>query len=169
MFTVKNWQGIALAQDNSTTCWLTCYQMLYKWRGINDAGLDKILEKVGIKMFDENSNGAKETGLKAKDYVTANSALGLQSLKGGEYDQTELEYMLEKKGPIWTTMKYGKGNHNVVVVGAGEEQVKYINPWWDVPPKKYEIITCKLKDFNLTLKHFNNWKGANACFPGVIA
>src|SRR5688500_5193406 len=135
MFTVRNWQGIALAQDYATTCWLTCYQMLFKWRGINDNGIDKIVENAGIKMYDENSNGAKETGLKAKDYVTANGSLGLQSLKGGEFNEAELEYMLEKKGPIWTTMRYGKGNHNIVVVGAGGGKVKYINPAWDIVKK----------------------------------
>lgn len=156
-----------MPQEDWATCWLACYQMLFKWRGISAHGIDKILENVGIKMFDEYSNGAKETGLKAKHYVTANSALGLQSLKGGEFDQTELEYLLEKKGPIWTTMKYGKGNHNVVVIGAGGGQVKYINPWWDVE-EKYEVVTCKLSELNPYLKHMNNWKGANACFPGVI-
>ncbi len=164
MFTVNNWQSIALAQDNSTTCWLTCYQMLFKWRGINSDGIDKIVENAGIKMFDENSNGAKETGLKAKQYVAANSSLGLQSLKGGEFDDTELEYMLEKKGPIWATMQYGKGNHNIVVIGGGDGRVKYINPDWS-GVKKPEIIDCELKSLNLYLKHFNNWKGANACFP----
>lgn len=164
MFTIRNYQSIALAQDNSTTCWLTCYQMLFKWRGINTDGIDKILEGVGIKMFDNESNGAKETGLKAKDYVMANSALGLQSLKGGEFNESELEYMLEKKGPIWTTMRYGSGNHNVVVIGAGDGKVKYINPWWDVV-KKPDIVETQLSSFNMTLKRFNGWKGSNACFP----
>ena len=167
MYTVKNWQNFALAQDSSKTCWLTCYQMLYKWRGINSDGLDKIVENAGIKMFDDDENGAMETGLKAKDYVTANSALGLQSLKGGELDSTELEYMLEKKGPIWATMKFGAGNHNIVVFGGGDDQVKYINPLWEVE-KKYYVVEGKLSQLNLALKHFNNWKGANACFPGVI-
>jgi Papain-like cysteine protease AvrRpt2 len=167
MYTVKNWQTIGLAQDDSTTCWLTCYKILYRWRGINAEGLDTILENAGIKMFDSESNGAKETGLKAKDYVKANSTLGLQSLKGGEFDQTELEYTLEKKGPIWATMKFGAKNHNIVIVGAGEEQVRYINPWWDVE-KKYDMVTCQLSQLNPFLKHMNNWKGANACFPGVI-
>jgi len=167
MYIVKNWQNFALAQDNSTTCWLTCYQMLYKWRGISAEGLDKILEKVGIKMFNDAGDGAKEKGLKAKDYVAANSALGLQSLKGGEFDETELVYMLEKKGPIWATMLFGETNHNIVVFGAGDGQVKYINPWWDVE-KKYDVVTCALSKLNPFLKKFNNWKGANACFPGVI-
>jgi hypothetical protein len=164
MFTVNKGESIALAQDNSTTCWLTCYQMMFKWRGINTGGIDTILEGIGIKMFDENSNGAKETGLKAKDYVNANSRLGLQSLKGGEFDQVELEYTLEKKGPIWATMLYGANNHNIVIIGAGDEKVKYINPYWDVV-KKPEIVTSKLKDLNKSLKKFNNWKGSNACYP----
>ena len=163
MITVKNWENIALAQDAATTCWLTCYQMLFKWRGINTLGIDKIVESAGIKMFDGN-NGAKETGLKAKDYVASHSSLGLQSLKGGEFDSSELEYILEKKGPVWTTMRYGAGNHNVVIVGAGGGKVKYINPWWEVV-KKPDIVTSDLKSLNLCLKPFNNWKGANACFP----
>ena len=164
MYTVPNGHNIAMAQDNSTTCWLACYQMMFKWRGINHNGIDKILEDRGIKMFDENSNGAKETGLKAKDYVTANGSLGLQSLKGGEFRQDELDYMLEKKGPIWATMRYGAGNHNVVIIGSGDGKVKYINPWWDVV-KQPDVVTSSLDQFNRTLKHFNNWKGANACFP----
>ena len=164
MFTVTNGEKIAMAQDNATTCWLTCYQMMFKWRGIATTGIDTILESVGIKMFDSNSNGAKETGLKAKDYVMAHSRLGLQSLKGGELDQTELEYILEKKGPIWATMLYGSTNHNIVIIGAGDNKVKYINPWWDVV-KKADIVTTETKSLNAQLKKFNNWKGANACFP----
>lgn len=164
MFIVNNWQNIALAQDSATTCWLTCYQMLFKWRGIITEGIDQNLERIGIKMFDEFSNGAKETGLKAKDYVTAHSALGLQSLKGGEFTSYELEYTLMKKGPIWTTMRFGAGNHNIVIIGGGDDKVKYINPLWDVI-KKPDIVDCELKSLNLYLKHFNNWRGANACFP----
>ena len=164
MYTVKNWQNFALPQDNSTTCWLTCYQMLYKWRGISAEGIDKILEKVGIKMFNDEGDGAKQKGLKAKDYVTANSALGLQSLKGGELDSAELEYQLAKKGPIWATMLFGKFNHNIVIVGGGDGMVQYINPYWDVE-KKYDLVTCELSKLNPVLKKFNGWKGANACFP----
>ena len=164
MYTVPKGESIAMAQDYRTTCWLTCYQMMFKWRGIGTTGIDTILESAGIKMFDENSNGAKETGLKAKDYVLANSKLGLQSLKGGEFDQTELEYILEKKGPIWATIKYGAGNHNIVVIGAGDNKVKYINPDWDIV-KKFTIVTTETKSLNKELSKFNNWKGANACFP----
>jgi hypothetical protein len=167
MYIVKNWQNFALAQDNSTTCWLTAYKMLYKWRGISAEGIDAILEKVGIKMFNDAGDGAKEKGLKAKDYVTANSSLGLNSLKGGELDDTELPYLLEKRGPIWATMLFGEKNHNIVIFGGGDGQVKYINPWWDVE-KKYDVVTCALSQLNTVLKKFNNWKGANACFPGVI-
>jgi hypothetical protein len=164
MFTVKNWQSIAMPQDNSTTCWLTCYKMLFKWRGINPEGLDNILEGIGLKKFTDEDTGTFQKGLMLKDYVTANSTLGLQSLQGGEFNQDALEYMLEKKGPIWCTMLFGNYNHNVVVIGAGEEQVQYINPWWDIE-KKYRLVTSKLSDFNKTLKRFNGWKGANACWP----
>ena len=153
-----------MPQDESKTCWLTCYKMLYKWRGINSEGLDNILDGIGIKKYRDDDTGTFQKGLMLKDYVTANSTLGLQSLQGGEFNQDALEYMLEKKGPIWCTMLFGSYNHNVVVVGAGEEQVMYINPWWEIE-KKYQLVTSKLSDFNKTLKRFNGWKGANACWP----
>jgi hypothetical protein len=169
MFTVDKGESIARAQANGATCWLACYQMMFKWKGISDdaEGIKERLKGVGIPMIvpAPDEDGALQKGLKGKYYPTANGSVGLQSLKGGELDSTELDYILRKKGPIWATMKFGSINHNIVVIGAGDGNVKYINPGSDLNLLKADIVTSSLTDFNKVLKHFNGMKGANACWP----
>ncbi|MBL8228661.1 MAG: hypothetical protein JNL98_09295 [Bryobacterales bacterium] len=168
MYTVPRGESIAMPQDYATTCWLTCYQMMFKWRGINPNadGIKKALEGAGIAMFNVEGNGACETGLKAKQYPQAHGSIGLRALKGGPLDMTELEYLLEKSGPIWCTMRYGGYNHNVVIIGAGEDRVRWIDPYWEQgSPKAPTIKSNTLKAFNNELKRFDGWKGSNACWP----
>jgi len=169
MFTVEKGDSIARPQSDPTTCWLACYQMMFKWKGISDDadGIKERVKTVGVPMIapPPDEDGALQKGLKGKYYPTANGALGLQSLKGGELDATELDYILRKKGPIWATMKFGSINHNIVIIGYGEENVKYINPGGDLNLQKADIVTCPLKDLNKVMKHFNGMKGANACWP----
>src|SRR5262249_53051444 len=148
MFTVDRGESIARPQADEKTCWLACYQMMFKWKGISDdaKGITDRLKAVGVPMEvpPPDGDGAMQKGLNGKYYPTANSDVGLQSLKGGELDETELDYILRKKGPIWATMKYGSINHNIVIIGSGEGKVKYINPGSDLNLLKAEIFTPTL-------------------------
>ncbi len=124
---MKNMQP--MAQDTATTCWLTCLKMLLQWKEA-DYSTEAIRTKlVGTGILWDD---ACSTGLKTRDYMRAAKALGLHPWGcGTSWSPSDFGKWLTM-GPVWVAGRWSTDySHNVVVIGASDEQIKYIDPWWE--------------------------------------
>jgi hypothetical protein len=131
MQTVPMKNMIPLPQDTASTCWLACFRMLYAWLDYDAATIQPKLVAAGI-LWDD----ACATGLKTRDYMTAARALGLVSYgRGDSWSAGSFKRFLAV-GPVWVAGRWMKDySHNVVVIGASDDQIKYIDPWYDTFPE----------------------------------
>jgi hypothetical protein len=141
----------ALGQDTRTTCWYTCYRMMYIWKGLTDPGtVTKSTDAAGnvtyngggdikAKLTANDDKGqpiidwfdACKSGLKAKDYHKAGRALGLQSRACGTgLSLNDLQDML-KYSPVWVAGNWQGFNHNVLVVESTDTEITFADPWSD--------------------------------------
>ncbi len=173
-----------LGQDTKTTCWYTCYRMMWIWKGLTDPGaLTKTTDASGTVTFngggdikakltaiDATSNkpiidwdDACKSGLKAKDYHRAAKALGLQSMACGTgLSLTNLQDML-KISPVWVAGNWQGFNHNVLVTESTDTKVTYADPWSDVGIPGTETDDA---DFFLYGKNFKRDDYGNVIGPG---
>ena len=85
-------------------------------------------------------------GMQAENFKKAAKALGLsawgfgQSLTACDF-RTWLPHT-----PVWVAGRWYDYNHNVIVIGISDEQVKFIDPWWEVE-KKASILTWPIDAF----------------------
>mgnify|MGYP002336459182 CR=1 FL=1 len=131
------------AQRLSTLCWLTCFEMLFTWKGLDPAEIIPELKAGGI-----DTDEAFKTGLKLNQNLKAAKALGMGATGLGQsVSAWDLKERL-KMSPIWTCGKWTAANntHIVVVVGASESTVEYYDPWYDVGP--WEVSDKKSRGFD---------------------
>lgn len=129
------------AQDLATTCWYTCLVMMYEWAEWNPADIKPALVGAGIDWED-----ACKSGLKTKDYFKAAKALPLHGWgSGSSWSVGNFKQWLTL-GPVWVAGRWmSGGSHNVVVIGASDDEIKYIDPWWDTA--KEPTITTRSADW----------------------
>ncbi|MCK8786635.1 hypothetical protein M0638_19860 [Roseomonas sp. NAR14] len=130
-----------LPQDTATTCWLTCFRMMFAWKDRDPAGIRPALEGAGI-LWDD----ACKTGLKTRDYMKAARALGMKAWgSGGSWSAASFASFCTAS-PVWVAGKWEDYPHNIVVTGASREQVRYIDPWWE-GVKEATVATRFADDF----------------------
>lgn len=141
MVTVPMKNMVPLPQDTATTCWLTCFKMMFAWKDRNPNEIRPALEQAGILWED-----ACKTGLKTRDYQKAAKALGLRAWgTGGSWSAANFASFCTIS-PVWVAGKWYDYSHNVVVIGASREQIKYIDPWWE-GAREATTTTRFAKDF----------------------
>jgi hypothetical protein len=117
----------ALPQDLATTCWYTCMVMMYDWAGWNADDIKPAIVGAGI-----NWDDACKTGLKTKDYHVAAKAVKLHGWGcGTSWSAGDFKKWLTL-GPVWVAGRWrSEGSHNVIVIGASDDTIRFIDPWWE--------------------------------------
>jgi len=124
-------------QDLSATCWFTCYDMLFQWKNMDPGTVKKgqIRDKFIAAGIDWDD--AVASGLDLKDLRKAADALGLWRAASSDgfagYDLRDR--IRQTSSPLWVAGKWSakaQDGHVVVVIGASRNQVKFIDPWWQV-------------------------------------
>lgn len=173
-----------LSQDTRTTCWYTCYRMMWIWKFQQDPGeltsqrdaggnvtyLGGGIIKDKLTANDDKTNAplidwddACKSGLKAKDYLKAAKALGMHALACGTgLDLSDLQGLL-RFSPVWVAGNWHGYDHNVVVIEASEKHVKFADPWSDVGIADTETNAA---DFFLYGNNFQQDSSGNITKPG---
>jgi hypothetical protein len=150
-----------IQQINSSTCWLAACQMLYKWKGLPVADVEKKLRNSSDDRVDFDN--WYENGLAHEDAVPLAKALGFGWGAGGALSLDQISDGMRSYGPLLAIGTWNTSSHVIVV--AGVEQVndhKYdtvakimvLNPWFNSPnPEERNLYW-----FNGGLGH---WKGVN--------
>lgn len=118
---------VPLPQATATTCWLTCFHMMFAWKGRDPAEIRPALEKAGVQWAD-----ALKTGLKTQDYMKAAKALGMRPWGTGTSWSAANFASFCTISPVWVAGRWHEYDHNVIVIGASREMVRFIDPWWQV-------------------------------------
>ncbi|MDB5380373.1 MAG: hypothetical protein JWO26_5 [Rhodospirillales bacterium] len=71
----------------------------------------------------------KTTGLLTRDYMKAAMAVGLHSWGAGQsWAPSDFGKWLSL-GPVWVAGRWSpEGSHNVIVIGASETKIRFIDP-----------------------------------------
>lgn len=142
MITVPMKRMSALPQDTATTCWYTCLVMMFQWADRDPGEIKPKLIAAGIDWDD-----ACRTGLKTNKYLTAAKALGLHARGAGQSWSTYEFKSWVATSPVWCAGRWhSEGSHNVVVIGASDEEIRFIDPWWE-GSKEATISTRFANDF----------------------
>jgi len=130
-----------LPQDLATTCWYTCMVMMYQWAEMNPDDIKPAIVGAGI-----NWDDACKSGLKTRDYLKAAKAVKLHGWGSGtSWSAGNFKQWLTM-GPVWVAGRWrSEGSHNVVVIGASDDEIKFIDPWWE--GTKEATITTRSVDF----------------------
>jgi hypothetical protein len=141
MLTVPMKSMVPIPQDTAGTCWLACFRMLYAWLERDAGGIQQKLSDAGV-LWDD----ACKTGLKTKDYMTAARALGLIAYgRGDSWTAGSFQQFLTV-GPVWVAGRWMTDySHNVVVIGASDDTIKFIGPWWE--GAKEATVTTRSADW----------------------
>ncbi len=130
MIMAPGWDDMAkYAQNIPTECWLMCYKMMYSYKNWDESSIEGKLAAVGIDV----TSARNKTGLLTKYYMTAAKALGLRAKGAGQSWSTYDFRSMLPLGPIWVAGRWvADSSHNVVVIGASETKIRFIDPWNDV-------------------------------------
>jgi hypothetical protein len=116
-----------MGQSFSTLCWLTCYQMMYIWKGLDPTTIEsKLRGAAGVDFA-----GACTRGLLDDEMPGAAQALGLATVaEPGGITLAHLKVYL-RVCPLWVAGEwFQNGKHVRLLVGAGNYHVEYFDPWW---------------------------------------
>ncbi len=117
------------AQAIPTECWLMCFRMMYSYKEWDEAEIEGALSAVGVDV----AAAKKTTGLLTRDYMKSAKALYLHAWGAGQsWSVYDFRRWLTL-GPVWVAGRWTAGSsHNVVVIGASETRIRFIDPWNDV-------------------------------------
>jgi hypothetical protein len=126
-------------QYNAATCWLSCYRMLFKWKGQAETGIREKLEAAGL-----DYPAMCRRGIYREELPTAGSALATCGWDGKLVQAWSVEqiiYVLDGYGPLFFTWDYGRSGHALLVVGfnAGDGLFKIYNPYGRFPVGEVEV------------------------------
>lgn len=152
-------------QQNSSTCWLACLEMLFIWKNAKgDTSKDhtKICDLID-KADDLFSSIMLEKGLDTSECKSTARALGLKWSGGGDIPGYILLDLLKAHGPIWIGGQwYMNRSHAIVITGVDpdEGKIRYINPYQNLD----------LSDSPGTLSWLNDNRGSawKPCEAGLM-
>ena len=128
--TVIKWKSMKpIPQETTALCWLAAYQMMFQWKGKPPESIYDLLRSA---LGDEGADKAYENGLDRSDWAKAAQAFGMTGIAGGDVSIDDITGYLDS-GPLLVHGKFPLGMHSIVVIGTDddEEQVGYINPYWE--------------------------------------
>ncbi len=119
-------------QSTASTCWLACFRTMLAWKGGDPYSVETTLAGAGIDV-----DAARVNGLLPRDNLKAAKALGMHARGFGQsltlYDFTGLL----PRSPLWCNgVWYGTTKHVMIVVGADEDTIEFLDPWYDVTPSE---------------------------------
>jgi hypothetical protein len=118
-------QVTPMGQGTASVCWLTCFYMLFDWKGISK---DLILPRLASAGIDVDR--AKIKGLLPEDNQKAADALGLSYVLGHPLTAQDFRQHLYWS-PLWACGEWFKdGLHARVVTGVSNDNIEYIDPWY---------------------------------------
>jgi hypothetical protein len=126
-------------QYNTATCWLSCYRMLFKWKGQVETGIRGKLESAGLDYA-----AMCRRGVYREELPTAGSALAMCGWDGKlvqVWSDEQVLYVLDGYGPLFFTWDHGQSGHALLVVGfdAGSKLFKIYNPYGTYPVGEVEV------------------------------
>lgn len=150
-----------LRQVYSSTCWLTCLEMMFQWK--NDKG-DKSKQKSQIcsKIDSDTDYWADDLvkeGLGAPQCYQVARAMGMQPTGAGDYTKEILHDLISKKGPLWVGgYWYGKSAHAILVTGVNpvNGDITIVDPLnnWDLSEGDSDLGWL-----NARSKHWKSFEG----------
>ena len=122
-------------QPTSTTCWLTCFQMLFQWK-IDKGQGSYSADKGGILAAIDKSQNLfpyymETAGIAPGECKETAKMLGLRWAGGGDIDAQALHNALKSHGPYWVAGNWGSGSHVIMVTACNPDtgSIRYIDPW----------------------------------------
>lgn len=148
MIATKNKIITPIPQEDTSTCWVAAYQMMFNWKKKPIDTIPVLVKSAGI-----NVEKSYEKGIDKPEWEKAGKAFGLTTVPAStSFSAPELAGYLSKS-PVLVHGLFGLGMHTIVVIGCtfGEssdelEMVTYINPYWDVI-KQVSIRTSVFKSY----------------------
>ncbi len=122
-----------LNQPTTSTCWLSCLQMLYIWKG-KDAG--DVLKDLNADP-DIFPDYWVINGVAPYNCLQIARSLKLGCAGDGEPDADVLEHAIATHGPYWVAGEWIKGSPHVQVVtgiNLSTGKIRMFNPW-----KNYDL------------------------------
>ncbi|MDQ3800862.1 MAG: C39 family peptidase [Acidobacteriota bacterium] len=123
-----------LRQVVSSTCWLTCLEMMVQWK--NDQGdMSKKKWEIRSKIDSDTdywSDYLADEGIAPGECYQVARALGMQPTGAGDYTKEILYDLISKKGPLWVGGHwYGNSAHVIVVTGVDPQsgKIKIADPY----------------------------------------
>src|SRR5579862_2468579 len=115
-----------IGQPLSSLCWLTCYRMLYVWKGLDPNTMESKLRSGGL-----DYDAAGKRGLLPDEMLGAARSLGLSSYATGSgITVADLKAHLVFS-PLWVAGEWFQNAlHARVVIGASDDWVEYFDPWY---------------------------------------
>ena len=151
-----------MTQRLSSTCWLTCFQMLFQWKIDKGSSSLSASESSILAALDKSPNlfpyYMVTAGIAPGECKEAAKMLGLRWAGGGDIDAQILHDALKSHGPYWVAGNWGSGSHVIVVTACNPDTgtIKYIDPWQNVT----------LTDSNGTISWLNGrgsvWKNCDS-------
>ncbi|MCX7429146.1 MAG: hypothetical protein NTW96_26410 [Planctomycetia bacterium] len=114
-------------QNTVATCWLTCYGMLYQWRGLDKTQIGPALASAGIDV-----QRARVHGLLDRDLPTAAGALTLAKVSPSVLNGARtLIGFVRATGPVWLAGRWNDSKHVMILCGGEEKtnRIEIIDPW----------------------------------------
>lgn len=125
-------------QPTTTTCWLTCLQMLFQWKiDKGSKGLSADKDSI-LAAIDKSPNlfpyHMETAGIAPGECKETAKMLGLRWAGGGDIDAKYFQEALKSHGPYWIAGDWGSGSHVIVVTACDPDsgKIRYINPWQNV-------------------------------------
>ncbi len=131
------WNAFYIAQTTPETCWHAAYETMVRYKAGNPAVVDQL----------PNAKEMSERGIYDSEFMACASRIGLEGTRYTYFkDIGNVEYALQKFGPIWVSGFYASGHkHIVTLAGVDTDDKKvYVNDpfrgwngaeqrasWWD--------------------------------------
>ena len=150
-----------LRQAKSTTCWLTCLEMLFQWK--NDQGdTSKKKSQICSKIDSDTDYWADDLvkeGIAPYECYQVARAMGMQPTGAGDYTKEILHDLVSKKGPLWVGgYWYGNSAHVIVVTGVNpvNGKITIVDPYnnWDLTEGDRDVGWL-----NARSKHWKSYEG----------
>ena len=155
-----------IGQASRMECWITCYQMMLKAKGIHWTP-DQIEKRMASRGFGDAKN-CRNTGISDAELSKCADALGVgQNSTSSINSLRGLKIMLQLCGPLFVAGQFpgidgNMYNHVIMVRGVdeGARRVQIVNPWvnnkYDSPSQGW----CPWVEFKQSIKSTLNVPGS---------
>lgn len=134
-----------LNQPTSSTCWYSCLQMLFIWKGLDPADVYRRLE-ADPEIFPDYW---LQKGVAPYNCIQIARCLGLTGAGEGDADADVLANALTTHGPYWVAGEWKKGSSHVKVVtgvNPSSGKIRLVDPWMNHDLSESEDLLVNFND-----------------------